>query len=92
MLSFVGEIYQAMGIIKVKDAPEISVEEMTSEEFQKKLNDFGDRLGSFFYRHGIQVPFVIDAISLAGRGFTIFGLPVVNRFFMPSEEAKPESL
>jgi len=92
LFSLVADIYQTTGIVKFKDAPKISVEEMTAEEFQKKVNDFGNRLGSFFYRHGIQVPFVIDAISLAGRGFTIFGLPIVNSFFMSSEEAKPVSL
>jgi len=92
LFSFVGEIYMELGIVKVKDSPKLTIEEMTVEEFNKKVNDFGDRIGSFCYRHGVQAPFAIEAMSLFGAGFNIFGLPIVNSFFNSSEEAKPESL
>ena len=91
LFSFVTDIYLATGIVKFKDAPKMSLEEMTAEEFQKKVNNFGDRVGSFCYRHGIQAPLAIEAMSLAGTGFVIFGLPVVKTLFMPNEESKPES-
>ena len=91
LFSFVADIYLATGIVKFKDAPKMSLEEMTAEEFQKKVNYFGDRVGSFCYRHGIQAPLAIEAISLVGTAFIIFGLPIFKKLFMPSEESKPES-
>jgi len=92
LFSFVGELYMELGIVKVKDSPKLTIEEMTVEEFNKKVIDFGDRIGSFCYRHGVQAPFAIEAMSLFGAGFNIFGLPIVNSFFNSSEEAKQESL
>lgn len=92
LFSFVGELYMELGIVKVKDPPKLTTEKMTVEEFNKKVNDFGDRIGSFCYRHGVRAPFAIEAMSLFGAGFNIFGLPIVNSFFMPSEESEPESL
>ena len=92
LFSFVVELYMELGIVKVKDAPKLTTEEMTVQEFNKKVNDFGDRVGSFCYRHGVQAPIAIEVMTLFGAGFNIFGLPIVNSFFISSEEAKPESL
>jgi hypothetical protein len=92
LFSFVGDIYTDLGIIKVKDVPKMTVKEMTNEEFNKKLNEFGRRVGSFCYRRGIEAPFIMGLISLIGSGFLIFGLPIVKTLFMPNEESKPESL
>jgi len=91
LFSLVADIYLATGIVKFKDAPKMSLEEMTAEEFQKKVNYFGDRVGSFCYRHGIQAPLAIEVIALAGAAFIIFGLPIVKKLLMPKEEIKPES-
>ena len=88
----VGELYMELGIVKVKDSPKLTTEEMTVEEFTKKVNDFGDMISSFCYRHGVQAPVAVEAMSFFGAGFNIFGLPIVNSFFISSEEAKPESL
>jgi hypothetical protein len=92
LFSFVGELYMEFGIVKIEDPPKLTTEKMTREEFNKKINDFSDRMGSFCFRHGVQAPFVIDAMSLVGRGFTIFGQPIVKTLFKPSEESKPEIL
>lgn len=73
----VGEIYMELGIVKVKDSPKLTIEEMTVEEFNKKVNDFGDRVGSVCFRHGIEAPFAIEAMSLFGSAFIIFILPIL---------------
>jgi len=91
-IKFVYKIKLNLQIVKVKDPPKLTTEEMTAEEFNKKINDFGDKIGSLCYRHGVKAPFAIEAMSIFGAGLYIFGLPIVNSFFNSSEEAKPESL
>ena len=83
--SLVGEVYSALGIIGGK---KIVLKEMTREEFDKKADECADRVGSFAYRHNLEIPWLIEVFGLIGTGFLLFLVPLINVPYLKTEEVK----
>ncbi|MGI0022404.1 MAG: hypothetical protein ACRD9Q_06035 [Nitrososphaeraceae archaeon] len=83
--SLVGEAYSALGIIGGK---KIELKEMTREEFDKKAGEYADRAGSFAYRHNLEIPWLIEILSLVGTGCILFLVPLINVLYLKTEKAK----
>jgi len=86
IFGFVGDIYGQLGIIKGK--PDMKIAEITEEDFKKRSGDYADRVGSFCFRHGFEIPMILEVLALAGTGIALFILPLINTFFMKTKEPK----
>ena len=90
--SFIGDIYSALGIIKGKEK-ELPFEEMNKEQWQEKASAYADRVGSYCFRHNIEIPWLIEVLSLFGTGVIIFVIPLIKTFYMKTEkDVEDESL
>jgi len=81
---FVGQIYSAFGIIK--GTSKYNITEMTAEQFETECDKYAERVGSFCYRHNIEIPFLIEVFSLIATGVLIFVVPLIKTFFLKTEK------
>lgn len=85
---FVGQIYSYLGIIEGEG--ETKQEPITREKFEEEATKYAERVGTFCYRRNIQIPWLIEVLSLVGTAFILFGMPVIRVLFFKTEKAKED--
>lgn len=83
---FIGQIYASFGFIKGKG--KINYKDMTAEEFEQESDKLAERAGNFCYRRGIEIPMVVEAITIIGTAFVIFGIPLISTLLMKTEKVE----
>jgi len=84
--AFIGQIYSAFGFIK--GTGKIDYKDMTAQEFETESNKLADRVGTFCYKRNIEIPMIIEALTIIGSAFIIFGIPLISTLMLKKEEVK----
>lgn len=85
---FIGQIYSYFGIIEGEG--ETKQEPITREKFEEEATKYAERVGTFCYRRNIQIPWLIEVLSLVGTAVILFGMPVIRVLFFKTEKAKED--
>lgn len=83
---FIGQIYSSFGFIK--GTGKIDYKDLTAEQFKTESDKLAERAGNFCYRRGIEIPMVVEAITILGTAFVIFGIPLITTLFMKTEKSE----
>ncbi|MGI0022195.1 MAG: hypothetical protein ACRD9Q_04955 [Nitrososphaeraceae archaeon] len=85
---FVGQIYSYFGLIEGEG--ETKQEPITREKFEEEATKYAERVGTFCYRRNIQIPWLIEVLSLVGTAVILFGMPVIKVLFFKTEMTKQD--
>jgi len=85
---FIGQIYSYFGIIEGE--VETKQEPMTREKFEEEAAKYAERVGTFCYRRNIQIPWLIEVLSLIGTAVILFAIPLIKVLFSKTEDTKED--
>jgi len=83
---FVGQIYSSFGFIK--GTGKVDYRDMTAEQFETESDKLAVRVGTFCYKRNIEIPMIVEALTIIGSAFVIFGIPLISFWLMKTEKVE----